>query len=313
MRGLEQIPWLYDAAMAWMEKGGLGRWRDHLIGAARGRTLEVGCGTGRNLPRYAASHEVVACEPDLRVVVAARRRAGSVALVVADVQALPFKSDAFESVVSSLVFCSVPDPERGLAEIHRVLRRDGVLAMLEHVRHPFGPVGLVQDLVQPIWTWAAGGCRPNRDTEATVASCGFEIDGASRRARGVMRLYTARPVADWTPPRRVSAPLPVEDPWEGVDPADLEIEMEVGDVLDLHSFPPKQVKDLVRDYLDHAVEQGWPQVRIIHGKGVGVQRRTVRALLDKDPRVVEYGDPPGEHGGWGATWVRLQRPPGPPS
>lgn len=83
--------------------------------------------------------------------------------------------------------------------------------------------------------------------------------------------------------------------------------MEVGDVLDLHSFPPKEVKDLVRDYLDHAVEQGWDQVRIIHGKGIGVQRRTVRAILEQDPRVQGFGDPPGESGGWGATWVRLKR------
>lgn len=86
-----------------------------------------------------------------------------------------------------------------------------------------------------------------------------------------------------------------------------EIVMEIGDVLDLHSFPPREVKDLVRDYLDHAVEQGWDQVRIIHGKGIGVQRRTVRAILERDPRVQEFGDPPGESGGWGATWVRLRR------
>ena len=88
-----------------------------------------------------------------------------------------------------------------------------------------------------------------------------------------------------------------------------EVVMEIGDVLDLHSFPPKQVKDLVRDYLDHAIEHGWHQVRIIHGKGIGVQRRTVRAILEKDPRVEAFGDPPGESGGWGATWVQLRSNP----
>ncbi|MEM1180976.1 MAG: Smr/MutS family protein [Acidobacteriota bacterium] len=83
------------------------------------------------------------------------------------------------------------------------------------------------------------------------------------------------------------------------------IEMEVTDVLDLHTFPPRDVKALVLDYLDLAVEKGFTQVRIIHGKGKGVQRKMVRALVEKDPRVEAYGDPPGEAGGWGATWVRF--------
>lgn len=85
-----------------------------------------------------------------------------------------------------------------------------------------------------------------------------------------------------------------------------EVELEITDVLDLHTFPPAEVKDLVRDYLELAYAKGLRQVRIIHGKGIGVQRRTVRALLDKDPRVVRYGDPPGEAGGWGATWVTME-------
>jgi DNA-nicking Smr family endonuclease len=83
------------------------------------------------------------------------------------------------------------------------------------------------------------------------------------------------------------------------------VALELGDVLDLHSFPPAQVADLVRDYLDYAVERGFPQVRIVHGKGRGVQRETVRRIVAADPRVEAYGDPPGEAGGWGATWVRL--------
>ncbi|MCG8458896.1 MAG: AmmeMemoRadiSam system protein A [Holophagales bacterium] len=84
-----------------------------------------------------------------------------------------------------------------------------------------------------------------------------------------------------------------------------EVEMEVGDVLDLHSFPPREIGDLVRHYLELARERGLTQLRIVHGKGVGVQRRRVRSILDKHPHVVAYGDPPGESGGWGATWVEL--------
>jgi len=91
------------------------------------------------------------------------------------------------------------------------------------------------------------------------------------------------------------------------DPED-EVEFEITDVLDLHTFPPSQVKDLVRDYLDLAFEKGLYELRIIHGKGKGVQRQTVRKVLERDPRVVAFGDPPGFGGGWGATWAKLLPP-----
>lgn len=90
------------------------------------------------------------------------------------------------------------------------------------------------------------------------------------------------------------------EPWE----EQIE-EFEITDVLDLHSFPPKEVGELVRDYLDLAYEKGYRQVRIIHGKGIGVQREMVRKILERDPRVIRFGDPPGEAGGWGATFVEM--------
>jgi DNA-nicking Smr family endonuclease len=84
------------------------------------------------------------------------------------------------------------------------------------------------------------------------------------------------------------------------------VELPITDVLDLHSFAPKEVKDVVRDWLDAAYEAGLRRVRVIHGRGVGVQRATVRAILERDPRVTGYGDAPGGAGGWGATWVELE-------
>ena len=90
---------------------------------------------------------------------------------------------------------------------------------------------------------------------------------------------------------------------------DSPIELDVGDVLDLHSFPPGEIGELVRDYLDLAVERGFAQVRIVHGRGVGVQRERVRRILERDPRVEAFGDAPAEAGGWGATWARLRLPP----
>jgi DNA-nicking Smr family endonuclease len=87
----------------------------------------------------------------------------------------------------------------------------------------------------------------------------------------------------------------------------------ITDVLDLHSFLPREVPDLVRDYLDAAWERGLRRLRIVHGRGVGVQRRTVQAILAADPRVAAFGDAPLEAGGWGATWAELgeARPPAP--
>jgi dsDNA-specific endonuclease/ATPase MutS2 len=84
------------------------------------------------------------------------------------------------------------------------------------------------------------------------------------------------------------------------------IELEVTDVLDLHSFRPEDVPSVIRDFLDAAYEKGLRRLRIIHGRGRGVQRRTVRVILERDPRVVDFGDAPLGAGGWGATWITLR-------
>lgn len=82
-------------------------------------------------------------------------------------------------------------------------------------------------------------------------------------------------------------------------------ELEITDVIDLHTFAPRDVPSVVREFLDAAVERGYRQVRIIHGRGTGTQRQIVRTLLERDARVISFGDAPGEAGGWGATCVDL--------
>ena len=94
---------------------------------------------------------------------------------------------------------------------------------------------------------------------------------------------------------------------EGDPPAIIEVE--ITDTLDLHSFRPQEVIDVVNSYLEAALEAGFPSLRIIHGKGVGVQRRAVRALLERHPGVRSFSDAPGEAGGWGATTVILNPDP----
>lgn len=190
MRGLEQIPWLYDATLALAERTGLRRWRERLCEGARGRVLDLGCGTGRNLPLLPPGS--VGVDPALDPLRRARRRAPAARLVQARAEALPFRAAAFDTVVSGLVFCSVDDPRAGLREVRRVLRRGAALRMLEHVRSDRPWRARIQDRIQPAWTRLAGGCRPNRDTERTVEAAGFTIDPATRRARGNLRRLVAR-------------------------------------------------------------------------------------------------------------------------
>ena len=190
MRGVEQIPWLYDALCALCERGGFARWRRWLAAGARGNTLDLGTGTGRNLALLPHDVRPVAVDPSREVLARARTRAPHVPLVCAAAEALPFRDGSFDTVLSGLVFCSVRVPAQALAEIRRVLRPTGELRMLEHVRATVPWRARLQDLIQPLWTRVTGGCRPNRDTEASVRRAGFVLD--ERRARGTMRRFRAR-------------------------------------------------------------------------------------------------------------------------
>jgi ubiquinone/menaquinone biosynthesis C-methylase UbiE len=194
VRGIEQIPWLYDAGMVLLEKTGLGPWRRWLAGGVRsGRVLDLGCGTGRNLPFYSKGVRTVGLDPCHASLLKARRRAPATLLVRARAEALPFRAGVFDTVVSGLVFCSVDEVPLGLAEVRRVLKPAGRLRMLEHVRATGRLSAWLQDRTQPAWTWFTGGCRPNRDTESAVRAAGFAIDGSTRRVRGDMRRFEARP------------------------------------------------------------------------------------------------------------------------
>lgn len=192
MRGVDQIPWLYDALCALLERTGLGPWRRWLARGARGRTLDVGCGTGRGLFHYDAAQRVIGLDPTWASLERAHRRVPMVPLVQGSAEALPFRDAVFDTVVASLVFCSVAEPARGLAEVKRVLRPDGRLRMLEHVRSRRAWKAAFQDRVQPLWTWASGGCRPNRDTERAVEAAGFVIEAEDRAEMADMRRFSAR-------------------------------------------------------------------------------------------------------------------------
>ena len=103
--------------------------------------------------------------------------------------------------------------------------------------------------------------------------------------------------------------VPVEASAEDVDcddPFPDPVVLEITDVFDLHAVQPREVKAVVQEYLQQAYEKGFRSVRIIHGKGIGVQREMVRSILERTPFVFDWTDAPSEAGGWGATVVRFK-------
>jgi len=159
---------LYDPFLAFGERRGMRDRRAALLAGARGRVLEIGAGTGLNLPFYVAELDaLVVSEPEegmARRLESRRARERPDARVVrASADALPFADASFDVVVSTMVLCTVPDPEAAVAEVRRVLRPGGRLLYLEHVRGDV-PLGRWQDRLARPWAAFAAGCRCDRPT-----------------------------------------------------------------------------------------------------------------------------------------------------
>lgn len=157
----------------------MGERRARLLAGARGAVLEVGGGTGANLAHYRGVDRVTVVEPDPHMRKKLGRKAVDAGIPVevwgAGAEALPFPEDNFDTVVSTLVLCTVSDQAQALREMRRVLRPGGLLLFVEHVR-AVGPWARWQDRVEPLWGRLFGGCHPNRDTIAAIKEAGFEIE-----------------------------------------------------------------------------------------------------------------------------------------
>lgn len=185
---------LYDLVMAPLERLGLARRRHAFLAALESPVLELGAGTGLNLPRYSSSPAVIAIDPQLSMLEKARgrRRAGQ-CLVCARAEALPFPDATFPAVVGSFVFCTVQDPVHGLAEARRVLTPEGELRLFEHVRwdrHPW--LARLQDVLTPAWRIAADGCHLNRDIGGLLEQAGFRVTERREDADGLVVEFSAR-------------------------------------------------------------------------------------------------------------------------
>ncbi|HEX3173980.1 MAG TPA: class I SAM-dependent methyltransferase [Solirubrobacterales bacterium] len=187
---------VYDRAIAATEDAGLRDVRRELLSEARGRTVEIGAGTGANLALYpATASHLVLVEPDRhmrrRLEPRAQAAAPAVEVVDAPAESLPFEDSEFDTAVFTLALCTVPDPDAALAEAARVLKPGGRLLFLEHVRSENPRLARWQDRLEHLWCLFADGCHCNRDTVAAIDASGFSLErvdhGALPKAAPLVR------------------------------------------------------------------------------------------------------------------------------
>jgi ubiquinone/menaquinone biosynthesis C-methylase UbiE len=173
----------YDFFFARAERGGLRDLRRDALATASGRTLEIGAGTGLNHDLYpAAVTALTLTEPFAPMAAQLRAKAATltrpVEVVEAGAEELPFPDSSFDTVALTLVLCTVPDPDRALAEIARVLKPGGRLLFLEHVRSDDPSLARWQDRLHGPWFAFGHGCHCNRDTLATIERSPLEVEHA---------------------------------------------------------------------------------------------------------------------------------------
>lgn len=175
---------VYAPLAAAAEKAYLGELRERVVGDAEGSVIEIGAGTGLNLDHYRKAGRVVLAEPSAPMRRKLRRAVEAtdtpVTVVDAPAGALAYPDASFDTAVSTLVLCTVPDLSATLAEIRRVLKPGGEFRFLEHVRADDADLVRWQERVDPVWSWVNVGCHVTRDIAAAVDEAGFEIDEIER-------------------------------------------------------------------------------------------------------------------------------------
>lgn len=172
---------VYDGLMKSTEEAGMREIRRETLAAARGRTIDIGAGTGLNVELYPEGvAELVLAEPDEHMLNRLRPKAATwgreVDVVQAPADSLPFGDDSFDTAVFTLVLCTVPDPKAALAEAARVLKPGGRLLFVEHVRSEDPGLAGWQDRLEGPWRFLGDGCHCNRDTVASIEASPFEVE-----------------------------------------------------------------------------------------------------------------------------------------
>ncbi len=186
----EVLAAIYDPLIAPLDPMGLRKFRQWAVRAARGTVLELGVGTGLNLRYYNDVRAIAAIDPDgsslRRACARADGRRGTISLFQATAETLPFANESFDVVLGTLVFCTIPDPERALNEAKRVLKPGGTLRLVEHVRSMTAPIAWFQVQMTPAWKQIAGGCHLDRDTASYVARAGFNLRAVQSHLAGML-------------------------------------------------------------------------------------------------------------------------------
>lgn len=180
---------VYDRFMAPAEDACLRGWRESIVSRSHGEVLEIGAGTGANLDFYPqAIKRLILVEPDvhMRAQLAEKVRASGrtgVKIMPLQAEALPAEDASVDTVVSTLVMCTVGDPHQTLSEIYRVLRPGGKLLFLEHVAAHDNPGRRKwQERIEPVWKHAADGCHLTRETAENIQDAGFRMEELTRES-----------------------------------------------------------------------------------------------------------------------------------
>jgi ubiquinone/menaquinone biosynthesis C-methylase UbiE len=189
------FPKFYDTLMGPLEKGTFQDIRKELIQKVHGQVLEIGSGTGINFPYYKKVDKVIGIEPEplMREQSLKRAQNSHVPIEVLEVSAeeLPFPDDSFDSVVNTLVFCTIPDPIKALQEVKRVCKPNGKVLFFEHVRLNHSGLGRLQDLLTPMWKKLCDGCHLNRNTLELVKQAGFNVTAVKRYYKDIFVVFEA--------------------------------------------------------------------------------------------------------------------------
>ena len=189
----DRVAKFYDALNFFVERF-ISRHRKEILRQARGRILEVGVGTGSSFKDYPVGKHIMAVDISREMLRRARGKLknynGNIKLRREDVQSLSFKDETFDTIFTSLVFCSVTDPIKGLTELRRVLKKGGQLLMLEHVRSGNKRLGLFMDKLNPLIA-KYGVDNINRDTVENLRKAGFKIELERNLAYDVVKAILA--------------------------------------------------------------------------------------------------------------------------
>jgi len=195
-RRYNRVAPLYDSMEGLVERSRYTKWRDLLWSKVEGtRILEVGVGTGKNLQYYPVGADMIAIDLSEKMLERAKRKASEQKLEVRlqqmDVQKLEFADKSFDTVVASFVFCSIPDPVRGLMEVKRVCKEGGKVVLMEHMRSANRVLNLFMDFVNLVSVRIMGE-NVNRRTVENVSKSGLEVEQVTDLAFGVFQLIEAR-------------------------------------------------------------------------------------------------------------------------